>query len=31
MNRYTESPHESVVIERDACGEPTEVFVDHNR
>ena len=31
IDRDTESPHESVVIERDASGEPTGVFIDHNR
>jgi predicted amidohydrolase YtcJ len=31
IDRQTESPHASVVIERDASGEPTGVFVDHNR
>jgi predicted amidohydrolase YtcJ len=31
IDRHTASPHESVVIERDTSGEPTGVFVDHNR
>ena len=31
IDRHTQSPHESVIIERDASGEPTGVFVDHNR
>ena len=30
VDRYTRSPHRSVVIERDAAGEPTGVFVDRH-
>jgi len=30
IDRTTKSPHPSVVIERDAAGEPTGLIVDHN-
>ncbi|HEY7493295.1 MAG TPA: amidohydrolase family protein [Candidatus Tectomicrobia bacterium] len=31
IDRHTRPPHRSVSIERDAAGEPTGVFVEHNR
>lgn len=31
IDRHTASPHKSVIIEHDASGEATGVFVDHNR
>jgi predicted amidohydrolase YtcJ len=30
IDRYTPSPHSSVVIEKDAAGEPTGVIIDRN-
>jgi predicted amidohydrolase YtcJ len=30
IDRHTQPPHRSIVIERDATGEPTGVMLDHN-